>query len=125
MVPFPSPVHMLTSNNRGSNMPSTFANAFPDKPKALLLRHWEGTPPACWAKWGEPVNDFPGVWLFPVRNEDHLMDKLEALVAQTPVEESGHTMAACGSFDANGSIPLSVFSDCQPLPTLHTRLRHP
>jgi diguanylate cyclase (GGDEF)-like protein len=106
-------------------MPSTFANAFPDKPKALLLRHWDGSPPACWAQWGKPVNDFPGVWLFPVRNEDHLMDTLEALVAQTSAEESGHTMATCGSFDVNGSIPLSVFSDCQPLPTLHTRLKHP
>ena len=84
--------------------------------------------PASWRQWGKPVPDCPGVWHFPVRDREHLLDLVEVLTLHTPNYELNKIvtfLAPSGGSGDEPSIPLGALADCLPLPALHARLHHP
>jgi len=53
------------------------------------------------------------------------MDLVEVLTLHTPPGELKNTIAVCIPHPGSTTVPLSAFSECQPLSVLHTRLHHP
>lgn len=91
----------------------------------LYLRHFSAAPPESWSKWGKPLAEVGGMWSFPARDREHLLDLVEILTLHTPPADLNKTLALCLPYSNGSTIPLAALNDCQPLPVLHARLHHP
>lgn len=109
-------------------MDEDVAAAALESPFILYVRLFSTESPGSWRRWGERVPGCTGVWRFQAPDRNRLVDLIEVLMVHTPAQEVNKTVAVCSPADAwrdESAVPLSVLSDCLPLPVLHARLHHP
>lgn len=91
----------------------------------LFVRHFSGESFPAWSKWGEPVDESPGLWRFKTADRDALLSTVELLMLHTPSHELCDTLTVCLPEGAEKTIPVSALAESHPLPVLHARLHHP